>query len=151
MIANEGVVYKPHVLKEVRNSLDGGIIQTMEREELHSALISKETFTQIKKAMRAVVTDGTGYLISTKAVKVAGKTGTPETGEEDKYHSWFAAYGPYGSNNPEDMVAVVAIIESSNIEQWWASKTANIIFQGIFADQTYEEALVTLYPWMGNK
>ncbi|MBN2535342.1 MAG: penicillin-binding protein 2 [Spirochaetales bacterium] len=151
MIANEGTVYKPHVLKQIRDSITGDSIKEIQREELQKALISKKTFELVKKAMRTVVTDGTGYFITTRAVKVAGKTGTPETGQEDRYHSWFASYAPYDSDNPEDYVVVVGIIEASNIEEWWASRTANIIYQGIFANQTYEEALVTLYPWMRNR
>jgi penicillin-binding protein 2 len=147
MIANEGIVYKPRVLKEIRHPATGEVIRTIEKEVLTRAFFSKETIAQVQTAMRKVITEGTGYLVSTKAVQVAGKTGTPETGEEDVYHSWFASYAPYDSANIEDRIVVVAIIESSNKEEWWASKTANIIYQGIFANQTFEEAMVALYPW----
>lgn len=148
MIVNEGTVYKPHLLKQIRDSITGDVVREIQKEVLHEALISKKTFDLVKKAMRTVVTEGTGgRLITTRAVKVAGKTGSPETGEEGEYHSWFVSYAPHDAD-PEDQVVVVAIIEEVNIEKWWAQRTVNIICQGIFANQTYEEAAVTLYPWM---
>ncbi|MBN1697828.1 MAG: penicillin-binding protein 2 [Spirochaetales bacterium] len=150
MVANEGVVYKPHVLAEIRDPTTGDIIEKKEREVLATSYVSRETFKQVQKAMRLVVTDGTAALVSTKATEVAGKTGTPEIGIEELYHSWFAAYAPYQTDNPEDRIVVVAIIEKSTLKEWWASKTANIIFQGIFAHQTFEEAMVSLYPWLRN-
>jgi penicillin-binding protein 2 len=151
MIANEGVVYKPHVLKEIRDPITGDVIEKKEKEVLYTSYVSKETFNQVRQAMRLVVTEGTGALVNTKATEVAGKTGTPETGIEELYHSWFAAFAPYKTDKPEERIVVVAIIEKSNLKEWWASKTANIIFQGIFAHQTFEEAMVTLYPWLRNK
>ena len=39
------------------------------------------------------------------------------------------------------------MVEAENEWEWWAPKAANVIFQGIFADQTYEEAVETLRPW----
>ena len=39
------------------------------------------------------------------------------------------------------------MVEAENEWEWWAPKAANVIFQGIFANQTYEEAVETLKPW----
>ena len=97
--------------------------------------------------MRGVITDGTAkVVITTKAVEVAGKTGTGEVGLEEQWDSWFVAYGPYDAD-PEDAVVVVVLVEAVNEWEWWAPKAANIIFQGIFAGQTYREAVETLKPW----
>jgi penicillin-binding protein 2 len=151
MVVNDGVTYKPFVVKEIRDPVSGELISQTEKKILNSTFVKKDTFKLVKQAMRKVVTEGTGYLITTKAVDVAGKTGTPETGVEDKYHSWFASYAPFETSQPEDRVVIVVMIEASNTDKWYASKTANIIYQGIFANQTYEEAMVTLYPWMKNQ
>ncbi len=147
MIVNDGVVYKPHMVKEIRDSVSGELLSQTEKSVLYSTFVTKNTFATLKEAMRKVVTEGTGDVVSTRAVQVAGKTGTPEIGLEDKYHSWFASFAPYETSNPEDRVVVVALLESSELKDWWASKTANIVYQGIFANQTFEEAMVTLYPW----
>ena len=94
------------------------------------------------------MTEGTAKVVlTTEAVEVAGKTGTGEVGFEDRWHSWFAAYAPYQTDDPDERVVVVVMVEAENEWEWWAPKAANVIFQGIFADQTYEEAVETIRPW----
>jgi penicillin-binding protein 2 len=151
MTVNEGKVYKPHLLKEVRDPVSGALLETNEPELLRSSSIRPETFRKVQEYMRGVVTDGTAeVVITTDAVKVAGKTGTGEVGYEDRWHAWFAANGPYGAP-PEDQVVVVVMVEASNEWEWWAVRAANIIFQGMFADQSYEEALEALnWEWLHN-
>ncbi len=101
--------------------------------------------------MRGVITDGTAnVVITTEAVDVAGKTGTGQVGLEDRWSSWFTAYGPYKADNPEDQVVVVVMVEATNEWEWWAPKAANIIFQAIFAEQSYEDAVETLNLWYIN-
>ena len=102
--------------------------------------------------MRGVITKGTAKVVlTTKAVQVAGKTGTGEVGFKDRWTSWFAAYGPYDSDDPDEQVVVVVMVEAVNEWEWWAPKAANVIFQGIFADQTYEEAVEALNIWYLKK
>ena len=94
--------------------------------------------------MRRVVTDGTPKVImTTDVVEIAGKTGTGEVGLEERWDSWFVAYAPY-EGAPDDRLVVVVMVESTNDWEWWAPKAANIIFQGIFARQSFEEAVDTL-------
>jgi penicillin-binding protein 2 len=148
MVANGGKTYRPHVLKEVREPLTGEVIQTVEPEILRVAPVRPETFATVQKAMRGVITEGTAnVVITTKAVEIAGKTGTAEVGKEEQWHSWFAAYAPYKTANPDERVVVVVSVEAENEWEWWAPKAADVIFQGIFAGQTYEEAVETLRPW----
>ncbi|MBN1835221.1 MAG: penicillin-binding protein 2 [Spirochaetales bacterium] len=148
MVANEGRIYRPHILKEVREPLSGQVIRAMEPEILRVAPVRRETLEVVQETMRGVVTEGTAnVVITTKAVEVAGKTGTAEVGKEEQWHSWFAAYAPYQTDDPDERVVVVVSVEAENEWEWWAPKAADVIFQGIFADQTYEEAVETLRPW----
>jgi penicillin-binding protein 2 len=148
MIVNEGKVFRPHLLKEVRDPVTGDLIQEVEPELLRVTPIRKETFAIVQQAMRGVVTEGTAEVVlTTEAVEVAGKTGTGEAGFEDRWHSWFAAYAPYQTDDPDERVVVAVMVEAENEWEWWAPKAANVIFQGIFADQTYEEAVETIRPW----
>jgi penicillin-binding protein 2 len=148
MIVNEGRVFRPHVLKEVRDPQTGDLIEEIEPEILRVSPIRRETFQTVQKAMRLVITEGTAEVVlTTDAVEVAGKTGTGEAGFEDRWHSWFAAYAPFGTDDPDERVVVVVMVEAENEWEWWAPKAANVIFQGIFAGQTYEEAVETLRPW----
>lgn len=144
MVVNGGVIYKPHLLKEVRASGTNELVLEKKPEILRQSDISPEVFAQVRSDMRYTITDGTArYPMHNKIVQLAGKTGTAEVGLKDHWHSWMAAYGPY--NAPaEDAVVVVVMVEAQNTWEWWAPYATNIIFQGIFADQTYEEAVEAL-------
>ncbi|HSV56455.1 MAG TPA: penicillin-binding transpeptidase domain-containing protein, partial [Magnetospirillaceae bacterium] len=145
MIVNDGVIYRPYLLSEVRDPASTALIRRTEPEVLRQSRIRPETFRTLREHMRAVITEGTArFPVSTQAVMVAGKTGTAEVGLEDRWHSWFASFGPYDAEDPDDMVVVVVMVEASNPWEWWAPYAANIIFQGIFADQTFTEAARTL-------
>jgi penicillin-binding protein 2 len=148
LIANGGKVYRPHVLLQVRDATSGAVLERTTPELLHVSAVRRETFQTVQQAMRKVVTEGTAnVVITTKAVEVAGKTGTGEAGLEEQWHSWFAAYAPYQTDRPEERVVVVVMVEAVNPWEWWAPKAADVIFQGIFAKQTFEEAVETLRPW----
>jgi len=145
MVVNEGVIYRPHVLQEVRDPRDGSILMKTTPEALIASSISKDTFKTVKEYLRGVIVNGTAhYPVSTKVVNVAGKTGTAEVGLADRWHSWFVGYGPVDAANPEDVIIVVAMIEATNPWEWWAPYATNIVFQGYFAGQTYEEAAAKL-------
>lgn len=151
MIVNDGTIYAPHLLKEVRDVVTGEVVEERRPQILHKADISSQTFHEVKKAMRRVVSEGSiRRLFNNKVVEVAGKTGTGEVGYIDRWISWFASYGPYETEKPEDRVVVVVMVEASNEWEWWAPKASNAIYQGIFADQSYEEVVKTLDIWYLN-
>ena len=150
MVSNEGVIYKPHVLKEVRDPVSGEVIEEVERQVLTESTIDKDVWKQIQEAMRYTVTDGTPqYPMHNKIVQIACKTGTAEVEpyssrkENQSWHSWLVAYAPYDAP-PEDRICVATIVEACNTWEWWAPYCTNIIIQGIFANQTCEEATKTL-------
>lgn len=145
MIVNDGVVYRPHVVKDIRDSSTGAVVQSAQPKELLRSRISKETFLTVREDLRGVITNGTArFPVNTKAVQVAGKTGTAEVGLKDHWHSWFVAFGPYDAADPKDKVVVVVMVEASNPWEWWAPYAADIIFQGMFASQSYDQAVDAL-------
>ena len=151
MIVNEGTIYAPHLLKEVRDVVTGEVVEERKPRILHKADISSHTFHELKKAMRRVVAEGSvRRLFNNKVVNVAGKTGTGEVGYSDRWTSWFASFGPYQADSPDEQVVVVVMIEASNEWEWWAPKASNAIYQGIFANQSYEEVVKTLDIWYLN-
>lgn len=151
MIVNEGTIYVPHLLKEVRDVVTGEVVETFKPQILHRADISSHTFRELKRSMRRVVSEGAvRRIFNNKVVSVAGKTGTGEVGYSDRWTSWFASFGPYQAEKPEDQVVVVVMIEASNEWEWWAPKASNAIYQGIFANQSYEEVVKTLDIWYLN-
>jgi penicillin-binding protein 2 len=146
-VINDGVGYKPHVLKEVRDPVSGAIEQTVMPEIIHDMRekVSPRVFSAVRYNMRTVVTEGSArYPNDIRTVAMAGKTGTAEVGLPDRWHCWFTAYGPYNSVNPDEQVIVTVLVEASNPWDWWSPYATAIIFQGIFGNQSYEEAVLTL-------
>ena len=145
MVVNDGVIYRPHLLKEVRDPRDGSIVTKTVPEVLLASSISKDTFKTTKEYLRGVIVNGTArYPVNTKTASLGGKTGTAEVGLSDRWHSWFVGYGPTDATDPDDVIIVVAMIEATNPWEWWAPYATNIIFQGYFGGQTYEEAATKL-------
>ena len=145
MTVNDGLIFVPHVLKEVRDPVTGAIEKSVTPRVLHKSSTDPAVFAQVRSDMRSVITEGTArYPLSLRAVEIAGKTGTAEIGIEANYHSWFAAFAPYQTDNPDERVVVSVIVEAINDWDWWAPWSSAIIFQGIFANQTYEQAIQTL-------
>jgi penicillin-binding protein 2 len=145
MVVNDGKVYRPHVLKEVRDPVSGAVEQSVRPSLLHESNIDPRVFETVRRDMRGVISEGTArFPLNIKTVEIAGKTGTGEVGLQDRWHSWFAAYAPYETARPEERVVVSIIVEAANKWEWWAPYASAIIFQGIFANQSYEEAVRSL-------
>ena len=141
MVINNGVIYKPHLLKEIRDPASGEVIKKIEPEILHKENIGREIFEQVRQAMNLVTIQGEARIpMKNPMFRFAGKTGTAEVGLQDRWHSWMVAYGPYDAP-PEDMVVVCVIVEAVNEWEWWASYAANIILHGTLANQTYDETI----------
>jgi len=145
MVSNEGVIYKPHILKEVRDPVTNEVLQEVKPQVLTKSTIDNAVWKEVQEAMRYTVTDGTPqYPMHNKIVQIACKTGTGEVdGFKDSWHSWLVAYAPYDAP-PEERICVATIVEAVNKWEWWAPYATNIIIQGYFANQTYEEAVKEL-------
>lgn len=116
-VANEGTVYRPHLVKKVVDP-DGKTIKEFIPEILGTTGVSPASFKKVKQGLFAVVNDagGTGANARLWDVKVAGKTGTSQVvklGEDRKKavayqhkdHGLFVAFAPF--DKPEIAVAVV--------------------------------------------
>jgi len=146
MVANGGKVYRPHLLKEVRDPVTDTVEETATPEVIYDSNAADKIFHPLQEALRGVITGGTPEVVlTTRAVQIAGKTGTGEDGEKGSAnHSWFVAYAPYDEPDLDKRIVVVVQVERTNSWEWWAPKAANIIFQGLFAHETYEQALKSL-------
>jgi len=144
MVLNDGIIYKPHLLKKIVEPSTGEVIEEVEREVLRRENIHPSVFAQVRDAMRAVITEGEARIpMNNPYFKLAGKTGTAEVGLNDRWHSWMLSYGPYDAN-VEEMVLVAVIVEARNKWEWWAPYASNIILQGVLAEQSFEEAIKAL-------
>ncbi len=146
MVCNSGTVYRPHLLKEIRDPVTNEVVEEIQPEVMLSSTVSPEVWQEVQRDLRYVISDGTPqYPMANKVVKSAGKTGTAEVNgyAKDHWHSWMVAYAPYDAP-PEEQVIVVTIVEAVNTWEWWAPYATNIVIQGIFADQTFDEAVDAL-------
>ena len=103
-VANQGVIMRPHVVGRVTNP-SGGVV-THIRPHKYERAMRRSTAADLTRMMEAVVTGGTGTAAQISGVRVAGKTGTAETGSTNRPNTtWFIAFAPVGA--PRVAVAVV--------------------------------------------
>jgi penicillin-binding protein 2 len=114
-IANGGSLVSPRVAHVTLPSASEGSIQLAGFESMEPATrakkldLSPRTVAVIRESLERVVEDsqGTGRAAAVRGVRVAGKTGTAETGGGQPDHAWFAGYVP--ADRPR--VAFVVMLE----------------------------------------
>ncbi|MBI4259325.1 MAG: penicillin-binding protein 2 [Actinobacteria bacterium] len=104
-IANDGVLMRPQLVREVRGP-QGLVIDEMDPEEWGRP-ISSETASILTELMESVVEAGTGTAARIPGIPVAGKTGTARYSNEAPPHVWFVAFAP--ADQPRIAVAVVVL------------------------------------------
>jgi len=146
MVVNNGVIYRPHVLKEVRDPVTQAIETVTAPHVMHKSNIGSDVFEFVRQDMRAVVSQGTAQFLNSRTipVQIAGKTGTAQMGLDDRFHLWFTSYAPYNATDPDDQIIVTVIFESSNYQISNPTLVTAIIYQGYFAKQDYDSAVRSL-------
>jgi penicillin-binding protein A len=124
-IANQGVVMRPHVVQKIV-SPDGGTLNRKHPEKLGRA-IKPEYASELTAMMEGVVTGGTGTAAQIPGIRVAGKTGTAETGIPDRYNAWFISFAP--ADHPR--VAVAVVVENGGFGGRSAAPIAKALMQAI--------------------
>jgi peptidoglycan glycosyltransferase len=103
-VANGGVLMQPHLVKEI-TSPSGKVVVKESTHKLDRA-IKAQTAQELTKMMESVTTGGTAAAaFRDSPYKVAGKTGTAETGVNNVYIPWFISFAP--AEAPRVAVAVV--------------------------------------------
>ncbi len=101
-IANGGVVMRPYVVEKVTAPGGGTVFRTHPHEL--SRAVSPQTAATLTQMMEKVVESGTGTAAQIPGIKMAGKTGTAETGVSHVNTTSFIAYAP--ADSPKVAVAV---------------------------------------------
>jgi peptidoglycan glycosyltransferase len=102
-IGNHGAEMRPQIVERIV-SPGGKTITHLQPDQLGRP-IKAQTAAELTHMMELVVQGGTGTAASIPGVRVAGKTGTAETGRGNIYTAWFAAFAP--ADAPRVAVAVV--------------------------------------------
>ena len=109
-VANGGILMEPYFVEKVTNYTGSEIKKNVPKS--YKRLMTSTEAAQLKEYMTAVVTEGTGMLLSGQSYTAAGKTGTAEYSMVDgeKTHSWFMGFT--NVDNPELVISV--IVEGSD-------------------------------------
>jgi penicillin-binding protein A len=124
-IANKGVVPKPYLVQKVV-APDGSIVTKTQPQTLGRA-IKPQTAAELNQMMQLVVQGGTAAGIFPSSLRVAGKTGTAETGLPTIYDAWFVAFAP--ADNPRYVVAAVVEKQPNGFGASVSAPIAKAIFE----------------------
>lgn len=96
-VANDGVRFRPHLVREITNLNDASESRKIEPEVVSRISASPEFWRVLKSALQGVVDDGTAKAARMNDVNVAGKTGSAEHEHGTKTHAWFVGFAPVES------------------------------------------------------
>lgn len=143
-VANDGVMVKPHFVREIRKQ--GKVIKSIEPEIIHPRIASASTIKKAREMMEGVVQNGTAKNLNNTDYRIAGKTGTAQIakdksgyGKESKsvtYQASFVGYFP--ADNPKYSCMVVVDAPSEGV--YYGNQVAGPIFREI-SDRVYSSCL----------
>ena len=102
-VANHGVEMRPQLIERIV-SPGGHTISHLKPDRLATP-INRVTADQLARMMELAVQGGTGTPAQIPGIRVAGKTGTAETGRANINTTWFTAFAPVEA--PKIAIAVV--------------------------------------------
>jgi len=106
VFANGGVLYQPHLVKELLNSR-GETAKIIEPKIIRHDFIEADNIKLVRQGMRDCVTYGSCVSLNSLPIASAGKTGTAQWSSDinKKTHSWFIGFAPY--DNPTVVITVL--------------------------------------------
>jgi len=128
VIANGGNLLKSYLLKRIVD-FEGKVIFSNPSQKMRRIPISSSTLEILRRSLRGVVTQGTGWRAENKVVKISGKTGTAEIAGREEPDNWFIGYAPF--ENPS--LSIVVLVEQRKEERAIAPEIAGKIFARIFS------------------
>ena len=136
-IANEGIINKPHFLKEIIDPETGEVVQATQPKTIHNISISKKNLEIINKGLRNVWHFGTAKVVGRNSkLNLYGKTGTAQL-YKGTPHSWFIAYIPKTSKHRP--LAIVAFVEHGGGGGEHAAPIAASVLQAYLYNQDAKE------------
>ena len=113
-VANNGTLMEPYMVDKLE-APNLNVIEQHEPREL-SRPMSPETAHQLQSAMESVVNDGPPRAAQIDGVRVGGKTGTAQRGENNSEppYAWFISYAMTDEGSP---VAVAVVVEDAGVDR----------------------------------
>lgn len=140
-IANDGVMVKPRLIKEVKQW--NKTIEKFDVEITNKNICSPQTAAQIRKTLENAVKYGTGQSLYTPSLSMAGKTGTTQKDYAKKennkrYISSFAGFFP--AEQPK-YSCIVVIHDTTQESGYYGANVAGPVFKSI-AQKIYTNSLL---------
>jgi len=135
-VANDGVMVKPHFVKEVRRA--GQPVSSFQTQVINQRIASKEAIEMAQTMLEAVVDHGTGSVLKNPIYKVAGKTGTAQVAQnrggynKTNYKGSFVGYFP--ADNPK--YSCIVVINNPTVGGYYGGTISAPVFREI-ADRIY--------------
>jgi penicillin-binding protein A len=126
-VANRGVTMRPHLIERVVSP--GGKTLTHLRPEKLGSPIGAQTAGELVHMMELAVQGGTGTAAQISGIRVAGKTGTAETGREGINTTWFTAFAPVDA--PKVAIAVVVENQAGGFGGTVAAPIAKAVMEAL--------------------
>ena len=133
-VANDGVLLKPHIIKQITNA-DGSVYKEYGREEVHR-VIDSATDKTLVGLLEQVVATGGGSKAAVKGYRIAGKTGTAQKINEHtsgymegRYIASFCGFAPV--ENPE--IVVLVVIDDPSAGAFYGGQIAAPVARDIFS------------------
>lgn len=127
VIANGGYLIKPYLIKKIVGPR-GNLIKEFQPQKMERVPLSSATLNFLRRSLRGVVREGTGWRAENKTVEISGKTGTAELSEGEKPHNWFTGY----ASSTHLRLAIVVLVENREEDIQIAPQIAGKIFSQIF-------------------
>lgn len=135
-VANDGVMVKPMLVKEIRQA--GRVIETFDTEVINKRICSSSTIDSARSLLEGVVQKGTATNLKNKHYQIAGKTGTAQIANENEgykkksYNASFAGYFP--ADNPK--YSCIVVVNDPAQGKYYGGSVAAPVFKEI-ADKVY--------------
>jgi penicillin-binding protein A len=107
-VGNRGVLMRPQLVDRVVSPAGKTVTRT--KKEALGQVMSAHNASELGEAMEDVVRAGTGTNAQISGVRIAGKTGTAETGVQGRKMTAFVAFAPVGA----PQVAIAVMLENQS-------------------------------------
>lgn len=132
-IANGGMLLKPYIIDEVRDN-DGILLHKGGRRERYQVM-SGETASFIRGAMKKVVSDGGGKQAASGRTAIAGKTGTAQIASSGRYMKgqYVASFVGFWPADKPKYAMLISIGEPKG-QRYYGGQLAAPVFKAIVED-----------------